>query len=263
LKKGKLEMAKSKAKVVESIDVLELKRERIEFHILGTTPTICARMSEKVLHELLMPKGRKTAAEKAGSLKHNPREEFRDSPYTLPDDDAPTYLACLAAAFKAMIAGAAIDIPGSTKAQMGRLMWVEGERLPLCGIPNLHMAVTRSADMNRTPDVRTRCIVNDWAAKISVSYMVPILNAKTVGNLLGAAGLTQGLGDFRPQKGKGTYGQFVIVSEDDEEYQRRMKLGRAAQMQAMAEPIPYDDEAERLLTWFDEESKRRGFEVVA
>ena len=246
-----------------SIEVMEIKRQKVSYCILGETPTICARMSEKVQKELLLPKGRKTAAEKAAAPKHIPREEFRASPYTLPEDDAPTYIACLASAFKAMIAGAALDIPGATKSQMGRLMWVEGERLPLWGTPHLHMSVTRSADINRTPDIRTRCIVTEWATEISVSYMVPILKEKTVSNLLAAAGLTHGLGDYRPQKGKGTYGQFRLVSPDDPEFLRRKKLGRDHQLALMENPVPYDDEAEALLEWWDDEVKARGFEVVA
>lgn len=255
---------KAKAKSNEvSIDVLEIKREKVSYCIMGTTPTICARMSEKAASELLLPKGRKSAAEKASTLKHVPRQEFRDSPYTLNDDSAPTYVACLATQFKNMIASAALDIPGATKSQIGRLMWVEGERLPLWGVPQLHMAVTRSADMNRTPDIRTRCIVTDWATQITVSYMVPILKEKVVTNLLAAAGLTQGLGDYRPQKGKGTYGQFQLVSPDDPEFQRRLKCGREMQLNMMANPVPYDDEAERLLSWWDSEVKARGFEVVA
>jgi hypothetical protein len=255
---------KSKATDV-SIDVLEIKREKVSYCILGTTPTICARMSEKAGRELLLPRGRKSAAEKASSLKHVPRQEFRDAPYLLNkigDDSGPTYIACLATQFKNMIASAALDIPGATKSQIGRLMWVEGERLPLWGVPQLHMAITRSADINRTPDVRTRCIVTEWATQITVSYMVPILKEKVVTNLLAAAGLTQGLGDYRPQKGKGTYGQFQLVSPDDPEFQRRMKFGREAQLKMMEKAVPYDDEADRLLAWWDGEVHARGFEII-
>lgn len=252
-----------KKQAVETIEILEMNRGKIDFCILGSTPMICARVSQKAMHELLMPKGRKTAAEKAGNLKHIPREEFRAAPYLLPDDDAPTYLACLAAAFKKAIAGAALDMPGSSKAQMGRLLWVEGERLPLYGDPKLFMAIVRNSDINRTSTVRTRCIVPEWATKITVSFMQPIIKATTVANLLAAAGYIQGIGDWRPQKGSGTYGQFTIVSEKDKEYQRRLKVGRKAQMAAMDIPIAYDDEAADLLAWFDTEAKARGFEVAA
>lgn len=246
-----------------SVEVLEIDRGQIEYCIMGTTPTIQARMSEKAKQELLMPKGRKTQAQRAASLKHYPLQEFQASPYVLPDDTAPTYLACLSAAFKRMISSAALDIPGSTKAQIGRLLWVEGERVPLWGTPQIFMAVTRSADMNRTPDVRTRCIVTDWATRITVSFVKPVLNETAVTNLLGAAGLIRGLGDWRPEKGAGTYGQFELVSEDDKEFVRRMELNREYQRELMVDPLPYDDETEEMLEWFDEEVKRRGVDLEA
>lgn len=246
-----------------TIEVQEMHTNRVEFCILGRTPIILNRMSEKAKYELLFPKGRKTAAEKATSLKHNPYQEYRDSPYTIPDEDAPTYIAQLATSFKAAIRGAGVDVPGATKAQLGRLMWVEGERLPLYGEPRLFMAVTRSADMNKTPDVRTRCCIPRWACKVSVSFVTPQLNAKTVGNLLAAAGLTQGVGDWRPQKGSGNYGQFDLVSADDPEFLDIINNGgRNVQKAAMDNPIPYDEDTEELLAWFYNEAERRGVDVA-
>jgi hypothetical protein len=253
----------AKAKVAEeSIEVMEIRKGVVEFCILGRAPVILARMSEKAGRELLLPRGRKSAAEKASNLKHNPYDEFRSSPYTT--KEGPTLLQGLSVWFKKGLAGAALDIPGSSKAQIGRLVWAIGERVPLYGIPQLHMAVTRSADMNKTPDIRTRCIVPEWATTVSFSYAVPIMKQQVIVNLLAAAGMMQGIGDWRPQKGAGSFGQYEIVSADNEDYQRIIAQGgRAAQEAAMADPIPYNDETESLLSWFDVESKRRGFEVVA
>ncbi len=246
------------------ISILEIKTQKADFCVLGKSPIILYRMSEKALHDLLMPKGRKTAAEKASSLKHNPIEEFRASPYTYTDENADTLLCHLSTSFKKAIAGAALDIPGAKKAQIARLLWVEGERVPIYGIPKLFMSVTRSADMNKTPDVRTRCIVPQWAAVLTLSYTVPMLNSKIVSNLLAAGGVTQGVGDWRPEKGSGNFGQFEIVSADDPRFMEVVKTGkRSAQVQAMKDAVPYDAETEDLLEWFKDEIDRRGIEGVA
>ena len=246
-----------------TIDVQEMSTNKVEFCILGRTPIILNRMSEKAKYELLFPKGRKTSAQKATSLKHNPYQEYRDSPYTIPDDAAPTLIAHLATSFKAAIRGAGVDVPGATKAQLGRLMWVEGERIPLYGEPRLFMAITRSADMNKTPDVRTRAIIPRWACKLSVSFVTPQLNAKTVGNLLAAGGLTQGVGDWRPEKGSGNFGQFDLVGPDDPEFNDIIENGgRDVQTRYMDHPAPYDQETEELLDWFYDEAERRGIEIV-
>lgn len=234
--------------------------ESTRFHIVGTTPIVLNRMSEKVMRELLMPKGKKTAVEKASSLKHDPIQEFLDSPYIDENESGPTYIQHLASSFKNAISGAALDLPGANKTQIGRLTWVKGERISIYGIPQIFCSVTRSADMNRTPDVRTRAIIPEWAAVIDVSYVTPILRQQTVLNLLASAGITQGIGDWRPQKGKGTYGQFEIVNDDDSRYEHLVKhAGRKQQKAAMASPVPYDRETRELLAWFAEEKVKRGF----
>lgn len=243
-----------------SIDILVVNKGVLEFNVLGNTPLILNRMSEKVLHELLMPRGRKNAAEKASTLKHDPLEEFRASPYTDKDDSAPTLLQHLSSAFKGAIKGAALDMPGASKAQIGRLVWVEGERVSIYGIPQLLMAVTRSADMNKTPDVRSRAIVPQWACKVRVSFVKPLLKENGVANLFASAGITQGVGDWRTGKGAGTYGSFELVDADDPRWLAIVKAGgRKAQVAAMASPEPYDDETAEMLEWFSVEAKKRGF----
>ena len=246
------------------ISTIEIKMERVQYCVLGSTPIILNRLAEKARHQLLLPSGRKTVAEKATSLKHNPFEEFRSSPYILPDEEAPTLLAHLSTAFKKAIASTALDLPGAKKTQLSRLMWVEGEKVAIYGIPQLHMAITRSADQARTPDVRTRCIVPEWAARITVSFPTPILKETVVSNLCAAAGMIQGVGDWRPEKGSGTFGQFELVSEDDPRFLAVVNSGgRAAQVAAMEAAEPYDHETEELLSWFVAEVDRRGFKGVA
>lgn len=247
-----------------TIDVMEINYGKCDFLVLGKTPIILNCLPEKVRQELLMPHGRKTSADKMHSLKHNPYEEFRNSPYYLRDEKAPTYLAYLATAFKKAIAGAAIDIPGAKKAQMGRLMWVEGERIPIYGIPKLHMTVTRSADINHTPDVRSRCIIPEWAAKLTVRFMMPVLTDRVVSTLFAAAGMIQGVGDWRPEKGSGNFGQFELVSKENADFNRIVKEGgRKIQIDGMKNPKPYDDETENLLAWFDTEADKRGIKIAS
>jgi hypothetical protein len=246
------------------ISTIEIKMERVEYCVLGKTPIILNRLSEKTKNQLLFPPQRKNAAEKASTLKHNPFEEFRDSPYTLKDDDDPTFLAHLATAFKKAIASTALDLPGSSKSQLSRLMWVVGERIPIFGIPKLHMAVTKSAGINGAPDVRTRCIVPEWATTVIVEFPVPILKESVVSQLFAAAGMIQGVGDWRPEKGSGTFGQFELVDPEDERFQRVVNSGgRAAQIAAMEEREPYDEDTAELLSWFVSEAGRRGFKGVA
>lgn len=260
---GKVAQAK-KSSSDEAISILKITEGAITFCVLGKTPLILHRLAKKAQNELLLPARRKNSAEKASSLKHNPYEEFRDSADRSIDDAAPTRLMIAAACFKKSMASAALDIPGTAKAQIGRLTYVPGDFVHVYGIPKLHMAITRSADINHTPDVRTRCIVPEWAAYVTVTYVKPILREQEIANLMAAAGIMRGVGDWRPEKGAGSYGQFELVSADDERFTRIIRDGgREAQDERLAKPVCYNAETQELLTWFDEESARRGFQVAA
>lgn len=246
------------------IQIIEVRTGTITVAVVGTTPLILNRLAEKARRELLMPAPKKTAADKAANLKHNPIEEFRASPVRVREDDAPTLLAMPATAFKGAMRTAALDLPGAKKSQIGRLTYIPGETVGVYGLPKVYSTIVRSADMNRTPDVRTRCIVPKWAALLSITFVKPIMREQAIANLLAAAGITVGVGDFRPEKGAGNYGQFEVVSADDPRLIEIMQTGgRAAQLAAMDSPEAYDDDTEELLSWFDVEVRRRGFKVAA
>ena len=83
----------TKAPVTGSeISIMEVVEGQMEFCILGTSPFICNRMSQKAWFELLAPQ-KKTAADKAANMKHDPMAEFRNSPYRMASPDAATVLA--------------------------------------------------------------------------------------------------------------------------------------------------------------------------
>jgi len=256
-------MRKAKTDELEQVQIVELTRAKIVYHIVGETPLLMNSMSVKAQRELLLPRGRKTAAEKQGSLKHDPVQEYRDSIYRA-RKGSETVLALLNTQFKAALCTAALDVPGAKKAQIGRLTSIEGgEKLALYGVPQIMCSVVRSADINKTPDIRTRCIVPRWACTVEVTYTVPVLNATVISSLFATAGYTMGVGDWRPQKGSGTFGRWRIVEPTDKEYLAIIKTGgAAAQQAALDDPDCYDDETAELLSWYDVEVRRRGVKAA-
>jgi len=244
------------------IQILELQRGKLSVAVVGTSPLICNRVSEKTQSTLLEGGQKKTAVEKQSTLKHDPLREYRNSPYTL--DEGPTQLGALAVWFKKAMMTAALEMPGVKKTQIGRLLRVEGERVSLYGVPKMFMAVTRSADMNRTPDIRTRAIVPKWAVLLELTFAMPTLRETSVLNLLAAAGVFSGVGDYRTEKGAGNYGSFRLAGADDAELKGILKTGgRSAQIAALSDPAFYDDETESLYLSFGAMTARRGFKVSA
>lgn len=246
-----------------TIQVMEVKRGRVTFCVLGTTPLLYHRLAQKAQRELLLPSPKKNRSEKESALKHDPFAEFRGSVHSTSDEKAPTLLTIPALSFKCALSNAAIDIPGSaTKAAIGRLSYVETDYLPCWGLPKLHMGIVRMADMARTPDVRTRACLPQWATRLTISYVRPILTEEVIANLLAGAGIMQGVGDFRTQKGKGNFGSFELVEEKDPRFQALLKIGRKQQIAAMENPECYDGETAELLSWFSSEAKRREFKTA-
>ena len=252
-----------KAKAKSEAAVIEIKRvaeEALTFCVVGVSPFVCNAMSAKVMQSLLLPSGKKNATEKATTLKHDPMAEYQRSIYRSLDDGAETRIEFPAGGWKRAMASAALELPGVKKAQIGRLCWVEGHMIPVYGVPQIYMTVVRSADIARTPDVRTRAILPEWAARVPVKFVTPNLNRQGVANLLASAGVFIGVGDGRPEKGALSFGRFKVVSEDDADFQRIVAAGgREVQDAALAEPEAFDSETAELLEWWTAEAHRRGF----
>lgn len=240
-----------------AVEIVKIERGDFTVKVLGTSPLIIRRMSEKAAHTLLLPPEPKNRAARQLSLKHDPVEEFRDSPYLLPD--GPTAIGLPSVNFKRAMSSAALRMPGATKSEIGQLVYVEGTYVSIFGVPKLVMHIVRQADMNRTPDVRTRAILPQWACELRVTYIKPILKDVAVLNLLGAAGMLAGVGDYRQQKGAGNYGLFELVDDDDPRWRDVVRTGgRDLQEHAMRHPECFDQETESMLGWYMDETKRRG-----
>lgn len=255
---------KTAAKTVE-IEVLEIGQQEAVFDIIGTTPLIMERMAEKARREMLLPHGRKNATERATTLKHDPLPEFRASAYLRRSDDMPTRLLMPSGSVKGAIGSAALRLAGVSKTEIEQLTWVTPVNLPIWGIPEVLMSVTRSADMNKTPDIRTRPIIWPWATRITVGFIEPNLTTQTVMRLVAAAGMMMGIGGWRQEKGSGNYGLFRIVTPNERpEFDRLVaEAGREVQDEAMANPACHDEETSELLSWFEDELAGRRQRGVA
>jgi hypothetical protein len=252
-------MAK-KAPVSEIIEIQAIEMASLDFHVVGTSPFIMHRFSQKAWQELLLPSIRENRASLEQKLKHDPYAEFRGAFYRNSNPRAKTAYHIPNGAFHGAIASAALDMPGAKKAQIERLTKITSVNIELYGIPKIFCSMVRNSDISRTPDVRTRPIFPRWACTVSVRYAKNALTAKAVANLFGAAGEIIGIGDWRGQKG-GPFGAFrTNVSVNDKEFKSILKEGRVAQLKAYDKPLFYDEDTEEILTWFATEVRRRELE---
>lgn len=245
----------------KELSIIQMREGHQDFCILGITPLVYNSLSLKAKTDGstgLLPAPKKNRSELEATVKHEPWKEFRDSTYRHKGNDYPTRLMLPARMFKGAMRSVAARIPGLFGTEVGQLIWVSPIEISLYGIPQIWTTTVRSADVNRTPDVRTRAIVPEWACVIHVKYITPNVKAPDVVNLLGNAGLICGVGDARAEKGKYDYGQFHLVDKGNADFQRIMQEGiRDAQDQALQDPLYHDTETEELLTWYTEERIRR------
>ncbi|MFE3836935.1 hypothetical protein [Pseudogemmobacter sonorensis] len=246
------------SKTETSLHIDTLKQGRINLRIIGTKPLYFNAMSAKTKRTLLLGGGRKTAAEKR-ELKHDPEQEFRDSIYRLPYGR--TLLGFPAPGVKGAMATAALETPGVTKTSVQRLIFLPQDKISVWGKPMLKCDVVRSADMARTPDIRTRAYLPRWCAEVQIAFVTPTLSLHSVVSLLANAGVVCGIGDFRQEKGKGSFGTFAVAGEDLGDWQgvwdEITAEDRAIQEAAMAIPEFADQETADLMAMLGEERARR------
>ena len=239
------------------VHVQPLKRASVKLRIIGVTPLFQNRMANKAKQQLLVGGQKKGKADRA-QIKHSPLQEYRDSAEILAT--GPTALGLRVVAVKAAMATAALETPGLTKTSAQRLLFMPGDHAALYGTPQLRMDIVRSADINRTPDVRTRCYLPKWGAEIEINFITPQLSVQSVVALLCNAGVLIGVGDFRQEKGKGAFGSFRVLGEGekDAEWDDLVKNhGRKAQLAALDDPEFADKDTEDLMEFFHSEVKRR------
>jgi hypothetical protein len=250
-------MAKKQVQDSEvQIQIQPITMGRAGLWLLGGSTLIVHRYASKAWRELLMPSQKKNAAAKAANLKHDPLEEFQQCLYLNRDPSEPTLLHFPAGAFSKAMASAALDLPGASKSQILRLVNLSSIQVNLYGLPSLGMSMVRNSDMKHTPDVRTRAYMKEWACFVEIEYVKSLIDQSQIFNLVGAAGLIVGIGDWRPQKG-GQYGKFVNVSPDDPRLLEVLKQKRKAQEAAFRSPTFFDQDSRDLYEWFTAEVTRR------
>jgi hypothetical protein len=217
-------MAKSNEDEYAQPKIIELRRIEdmtLQADIVGVTPVIPHRWSEKSLRMMRDKQMSATSAPRARKEPKNPEEEAHDSCYWLDvkDDDGNVSKkgAVPATAFKAAMVGACRFYEGITMTQAKLLFYVEGEGVdqlvPIEGEPTQREDTPRNS--GGTADLRYRMQFWPWSTRLRIHFLPSMIGPDSVYALLDAAG-KGGVGDWRPSSPKsatGTYGQFRLVTE--------------------------------------------------
>lgn len=199
------------------ISIPRIDMRHMELMIVGDTPLICHRWSEKAKKEMLDKQMKKAKTAKEAK---DPTRDFLDSLYWLSDRPAsPTAKEIKAAtfgfpsiAFKAAAVTAAGDVDGAKKTEMRRRFHIDDEFVAIVGTPTMREDMCRVG--MGTADIRFRGEFKEWRATFRIAYNASAISAEQIVNLFNLAGFGVGIGEWRPER-DGNYGRFHVATDAD------------------------------------------------
>jgi hypothetical protein len=191
------------AKVKEQTQIIELPKlniQRLMIKLVGDSPLICHRWSEKAKREMLQKQMKKAKTAKEAK---DPQQDFLSSLYVLPDGK----YGFPVVAFKAAAVNACSHVDGVTKVEARGAFHINGEMAIIEGSkPAIREDMVR---IFSGADIRYRGEFKTWSVKLDIRYNAAVLSAEQVTNLFNTAGFAIGVGEWRPQK-NGSYGMFHV-----------------------------------------------------
>ena len=205
--------AKTKVEMTGAVELTRLKDAILEIPIIGLTPVIPHKWSEK--SKRMMPGHPDHDQVKRAKGDRKPAEEAEACLYKLDES-----LALPATAFKAAIVGACRFFDKPTMVEAKQLLFVEGvgpEQLVKIEGDKGEPQVDTPRNTSGNADLRYRYYIRDWSTMLRVRYVPARITQESVVTLVDAAG-RGGVGDWRPSAPKsytGTFGTFRVDTKKE------------------------------------------------
>lgn len=179
--------------------------QKISVNIIGTSPLIMHKFSEKARKQML-DKQMKKAAKKTEA--RDPEKEFQDSIYRNSKGD----VAFPANAVKQAIVSAARSVDGLPMTILRASVFVRGDEQDLIPVEykELRMREDTVKIGQGTTDLRFRGELIGWSIALPIEFNADVISAEQVLNLIQIAGFSNGLGEWRPER-NGNYGTFTLA----------------------------------------------------
>lgn len=190
----------------DAIEVPQITVERMSIPIIGDSPLITHKWSEKAKKEMLdkQMKVAKTAKEAK-----DPQRDFEESIYYHPEGG----FGFPSVAFKNAAVSACRFTDGTKMTVARGAFHVEGEFVKI-----EDSEPTMREDMVRigmgTADIRYRAEFKNWKANVVVTFNNKVLSRSQIVNLFNLAGFGVGVGEWRPEK-DGQFGRFHVATEGE------------------------------------------------
>lgn len=189
-----------------TIEIHQIAAETLLVPIVGTTPLIVHRFSEKAKRQMLdNMQGRKSPKQAK-----DPQAEYEAAFYRLGDGG----YGFPSLAFKAATVGGARFYSGVTMTALKQFMYLRGEvgddgraLTRIEGEPIMREDVVTVG--RNGSDLRYRPQFSEWRATLEVTYVTSALTRGSVLSLIDAGGMGVGVGEWRPEK-DGDFGTYRV-----------------------------------------------------
>jgi hypothetical protein len=189
-----------------TIEIHQIAAETLLVPIVGTTPLIVHRFSEKAKRQMLdNMQGRKSPKQAK-----DPQAEYEAAFYRLGDGG----YGFPSLAFKAATVGGARFYSGVTMTALKQFMYLRGEvgddgraLTRIEGDPVMREDVVTVG--RNGSDLRYRPQFSEWRATLEVTYVTSALTRGSVLSLIDAGGMGVGVGEWRPEK-DGDFGTYRV-----------------------------------------------------
>jgi hypothetical protein len=189
-----------------TIEIHQIAAETLLVPLVGTTPLIVHRFSEKAKRQMLdNMQGRKSPKQAK-----DPQAEYEAAFYRLGDGG----YGFPSLAFKAATVGGARFYSGVTMTALKQFMYLRGEvgddgraLTRIEGDPIMREDVVTVG--RNGSDLRYRPQFSEWRATLEVTYVTSALTRGSVLSLIDAGGMGVGVGEWRPEK-DGDFGTYRV-----------------------------------------------------
>lgn len=195
--------------VPQAIAIPPIDVRQMEVTLIGDSPLICHRWSEKAKKEMLDKQMKKA---KTAKVAKDPVADFKASLYEHPEGGYG--FPCVA--FKSAAVGACRFSDGVKMTEARGAFHVVGELAKIVGEPAMREDMVRIG--MGTADIRHRGEFKTWRVTLRISYNASVFSPEQIINLLNLAGFGVGIGEWRPER-DGSYGRFHVMTDADEKAQ--------------------------------------------
>lgn len=173
--------------------------QTVELPLVGTSPLISHRWSDKAKKQMLDKQTKKASVGKAAK---DPDEDYRQSLYPHPDGGYgfPSTAFKAAAVRAGTYAEKRMTFLRGAFHVLGEYVQIEGEPRPREDMVRLQSGVA---------DIRYRAEFPDWSATLTIRYNARAISLEEIVNLFRIAGFSVGVGEWRPER-DGSFGMFEV-----------------------------------------------------